>query len=181
MTRQAPFRGADVCLLTGLARHPTKKPQDMVREMLTYIEYTIKKGGSVLLPTYSAGVVHDLLELVVGHLSQTAIRDTSVYFVSPSAKHSLQFANICAHWLCPSKAERVNLPEWPVTTLPPSPPFVFWSTLEDTLMLLQLPLSSMGRDGGSTHQCLLEITFCCDPISQFLLTCSIPMTSLHSS
>lgn len=125
MTRQAPFRGADVCLLTGLARHPTKKPQDMVREMLTYIEYTIKKGGSVLLPTYSAGVVHDLLELVVGHLSQTAIRDTSVYFVSPSAKHSLQFANICAHWLCPSKAERVNLPEWPVTTLPPPPPLRF--------------------------------------------------------
>ena len=39
-------------MLTGLARHPGKKPQDMVREMLTYIEYTIKKGGSVLLPTY---------------------------------------------------------------------------------------------------------------------------------
>ena len=43
----APLRSADVCLLTGLSRFPGKKPQDMVRELLTYIEFTIKRGGSV--------------------------------------------------------------------------------------------------------------------------------------
>jgi hypothetical protein len=49
---------------------------------------------------------------VINHLAQTSIRETPVYFVSPKSKHSLDYANICAHWLCQSKAERVNLPEW---------------------------------------------------------------------
>lgn len=62
---------------------------------------------------HSTGTVYELLEAVVTHLAHSQLPTVPVYFVSPTAKESLSYANICAQWLNKTRAGKVMLPEWP--------------------------------------------------------------------
>eukprot|EP00039_Didymoeca_costata_P018447 m.333485 g.333485 ORF g.333485 m.333485 type:complete len:646 (-) comp17154_c0_seq1:2212-4149(-) len=107
------MRHSDVLVLAGLTRWPKRKPDDSIREMLSLIVWTLRNKGNVLIPCYCTGIVHDLVEIIVEHLRQAKVRDTPVFFLSPSSRHSLEYSNICSNWLCSSKSDKVMLPEWP--------------------------------------------------------------------
>ena len=62
----------------------------------------------MLVPTFSNGIVYDLIELVIARLGHAGHKLTPVYFVSPTAKPSLSYSNICAEFLCPNKSDRVR-------------------------------------------------------------------------
>lgn len=59
---------------------------------------TLYNGGSVLIPSYSSGIVYDLFAFVVRHLRQLKFNKVPIYFVSPTASKSLAFSNIFSNW-----------------------------------------------------------------------------------
>eukprot|EP00052_Salpingoeca_macrocollata_P021869 m.188369 g.188369 ORF g.188369 m.188369 type:complete len:629 (+) comp21646_c0_seq1:647-2533(+) len=105
--------GCDVCIVSSLARYPHIHPGRSLEDLCGHAGGTIRGGGSVLIPCVSSGVIYDLFEPLVSHLASMGLQNTPIYFVSPSAKASLAYSNIFSNWLCPSKADRVYLPEWP--------------------------------------------------------------------
>ena len=109
----APLLGADLCIMSGLAAPIASPPDHMAAELLSFVVSACAAGGTALLPVHSAGVVLDLIELVVARLAEAQLTTVPIFFVSPSAKGSLSYANICGEWLCESKAEKVLMPEWP--------------------------------------------------------------------
>ena len=109
----SPLLGADLCVMAGLAAPAASPPDHMAAELLGHVVSACAAGGTALLPVHSAGIVLDLIELVVSRLAEAQLTTVPIFFVSPSAKGSLSYANICGEWLCERKAERVFMPEWP--------------------------------------------------------------------
>ena len=105
-----PLRHADVCIMAGWSAVPNPASV-MVEEMLSLVIKTVSEGGVVLLPVHATGIVYDLIELVINRLAEAHHATVPVLFVSPSAKASLSYANICGEWLCTAKAERMFMPE----------------------------------------------------------------------
>ncbi|KAI1283062.1 Integrator complex subunit 9 [Halotydeus destructor] len=108
-----PLKNADLLIMNNLSQTPTINPDANISELCTTIATTLKTGGNVLLPCYSAGVIYDLLEFVVNHLEASGCASNPIYFISPIADQSLAYSNILAEWLTASKQSRVYLPEEP--------------------------------------------------------------------
>lgn len=106
-----PLLNADVCVMAGLTPVPNAIPDQMVNEMLSRVIKAVADGGTALLPVHPTGVVLDLIELVITRLAEAQLTTVPVFFVSPSAKASLSYADICGEWLCENKTERVFMPE----------------------------------------------------------------------
>uniref|UniRef100_A0A8C4QK56 Integrator complex subunit 9 n=1 Tax=Eptatretus burgeri TaxID=7764 RepID=A0A8C4QK56_EPTBU len=110
---QAPLRGCDVLLLTGLTQFPTANPDSMLGEFCSNLAVTVRGGGSVLVPCYPSGVIYDLLECLAQYLDSAGLSGTPLYFLSPVASSSLEFSQIFSEWLCRSKQSKAYLPEPP--------------------------------------------------------------------
>lgn len=52
----------------------------------------------MFFPCYPGGNVYDLIEALAEHLSAIGKEGVPLYFLSPSAKSSLLYANIFAEW-----------------------------------------------------------------------------------
>eukprot|EP00035_Acanthoeca_spectabilis_P033676 m.24964 g.24964 ORF g.24964 m.24964 type:complete len:644 (+) comp6137_c0_seq2:160-2091(+) len=104
---------ADICIMSGFTQVPDAVPEQMVNEMLGRVIKSVADGSTALLPVHPTGVVLDLIELVMTRLAEAQLPTVPVFFVSPSAKASLSYANICGEWLCQSKTERIFMPEYP--------------------------------------------------------------------
>lgn len=65
------------------------------------------------MPTYSSGIIYDLIECLIPHLDNTGFANIPVYFLSPVADQTLAYSNILAEWLTANKQSRVYLPEEP--------------------------------------------------------------------
>ena len=108
-----PLSSPQLLLLECLNREPTVNPSQVLMELCGKLVQTLKQGGSVLLPSYSSGIVYDLLECVYTTLDHRALGHVPIYFISPVANASLAYANICGEWLCQNKQNKVFLPESP--------------------------------------------------------------------
>eukprot|EP00047_Mylnosiga_fluctuans_P020724 m.95563 g.95563 ORF g.95563 m.95563 type:complete len:578 (-) comp8606_c0_seq2:256-1989(-) len=109
----AALQACDVMICGGLARRPAGNLDRMVMDVCANIGMAVANGGCALVPCHPGGVVLDLFDMVLAHLSGLQASTVPIFFVSPAAKAAIAYANIFGHWLCNSKAERLNLPEWP--------------------------------------------------------------------
>ena len=120
------LQGSDVCIVSGIARPPYMNPDSMVGELLSRIgespcllttvrgwlsgiphavayplffpALTIRIGGSVLLPSYSSGIVYDLIDATIQHLMSLNLVNVPIFMISKTAEHSLAYANIFSEW-----------------------------------------------------------------------------------
>eukprot|EP00048_Salpingoeca_helianthica_P009030 m.129438 g.129438 ORF g.129438 m.129438 type:complete len:475 (+) comp14754_c0_seq9:377-1801(+) len=107
------MQNCDALIACGLARRLGASPDRMVAELCNNIGLAIANGGCALVPCAPFGVVFDLFDAVLAHLAAMQSSTVPIFFVSPTAKNSLAYANIFGHWLCASKSERLNSAEWP--------------------------------------------------------------------
>ena len=60
---------------------------------------SVKKGGNILIPCHSTGVVLDLIEFLVNHLDKVELSSVPILFVSPVADAALAHPDIYGEWL----------------------------------------------------------------------------------
>ena len=60
---------------------------------------SVKKGGNVLIPCHCTGVLLDLIEWLISHLSKNNITDVPIIIVSPVADAALAHPDIYGEWL----------------------------------------------------------------------------------
>jgi len=111
--QQNMLKDADVCILNSLTESPTANPDAMLRELCSHLAVTIKNGGNVLIPCFPSGVIYDLFEYLCSFMDGSGLSFTPIYFISPVAHSSLEYANIYAEWLNQNKQAKVYLPEPP--------------------------------------------------------------------
>lgn len=63
--------GADLIILSNLTMAPTSNPDNSLGELCVNVASTIRNSGNVLIPCYSSGIVYDLLECLITHLSNS--------------------------------------------------------------------------------------------------------------
>ncbi|KAK2721731.1 integrator complex subunit 9-like isoform X2 [Artemia franciscana] len=112
---QSSLKNADCLILGGNNQTSTTIPDSniMLGEVFMNAVVTLKSGGNVLFPVYSAGLVYDLFEFMSTHLDNQGLSQIPLYFISGVAESSLAYSNIFAEWLSASKQKRVYLPEEP--------------------------------------------------------------------
>ena len=103
-----PLKDAQLALLSTAPPVPPHLPMDqalqefvsLVGTMCNFfpsyvVAATLGKGGSVLVPCFSTGIIFDLIEQL--YLSQ--LRPVNPYFlISPHSKEHIAFTSICAEW-----------------------------------------------------------------------------------
>ena len=109
----AVLAGCDAMIVAGLARRSAVNNDRMFMDVCAHVGAAVAAGGCALLPSHPFGVVFDLLEAIHVHLNNMQVHTVPIYFISPVAKSSIAYANIFGTWLCSTKAERLDLPEWP--------------------------------------------------------------------
>lgn len=105
------LRNPDIMIVTNLTQTPSCNPDSMLSEMCARVTQTLNTGGNVLIPCYPSGIVFDLFDCLINHLSKTGYSDESIYLLSPVADQSLAYSNILAEYLTPDKASKVYLTE----------------------------------------------------------------------
>lgn len=112
-----PMFNSDLVILSNLTQAPTSNPDNSLGELCVSVASTIRNNGNVLIPCYASGIIYDLLECVIVHLSNSGLGSTPVYFISPVADQSLAYSNILSEWLTSTKQARVfgtaGVPEEP--------------------------------------------------------------------
>ena len=110
---QNTLKDADVCILNSLTSSCTTNPDSMLREFCSHLGVTLKNGGNVLIPCFPSGVIYDLFEYLCSFMDGSGLSFIPIYFISPVAHSSLEYANIYAEWLNQNKQNKMYLPEPP--------------------------------------------------------------------
>ncbi|EGC28355.1 hypothetical protein DICPUDRAFT_160278 [Dictyostelium purpureum] len=108
-----PLEKPDILILSKLNNHPINLPDEMFTELSLSIGSTLQSGGNVIIPSYSCGIILDLLEHLAEYLNQMNLASTQIYFISSVSKAVLSYADIYAEWLNKNKQERSFMPETP--------------------------------------------------------------------
>jgi integrator complex subunit 9 len=85
----------------------------MLQEFCKAVCVTLKNQGNVLVPTYPAGKIYDLIECLYRYLGDASLSNVPVYFISTMANQSLAYSNIFAEWLTDSRLNLVFNAESP--------------------------------------------------------------------
>jgi integrator complex subunit 9 len=107
------LKNANMVIVTDISSVHDKSPDASLHELCRNIGVTVSGGGDVLIPVYSSGIIYDLIEFIRSYLNSLNLHSTNMYFVSPTAKHSLAYSNISAEWLCGSKQDKAFVAEPP--------------------------------------------------------------------
>ena len=110
---QNALKDADVCIMNSLTPSCTTNPDSMLREFCSHVGVTLKNGGNVLVPCFPTGVIYDLFEYLCSFMDGSGLTFVPIYFISPVAHSSLEYANIYAEWLNQNKQNKMYLPEPP--------------------------------------------------------------------
>ena len=113
------LKNADLVLIADVSSQSSVVTQDArtlemsMNDLCRSIGLTVSSGCDVLIPTYSSGIVYDLIEVIRSYLNSLNLLNVNMFFVSPSAKHSLAYSNISSEWLCSQKQEKAFVAEPP--------------------------------------------------------------------
>lgn len=109
----SPIDNPDVLILSKINHYPNNPPDQMLSELCSNIGSTLQQGGTVLIPSYSCGIILDLFEHLADYLNKVGLPYVPIYFVSSVSKAVLSYADIYSEWLNKSKQERAFMPETP--------------------------------------------------------------------
>lgn len=68
-----PMADSDLIILTNLTQAPTANPDNSLGELCVSVASTIRNGGNVLIPSFSSGIIYDLIECLISHLSNAGL------------------------------------------------------------------------------------------------------------
>ena len=103
----------DVLLLSNLSINPMFSPDNTLADVCNVVTSTVKSGGNVLIPCHSTGVLLDLIEWLISHLTKNSLSDVPIIIVSPVADAALAHPDIYGEWLNDAKQAKLYIPELP--------------------------------------------------------------------
>ncbi|KAI8068751.1 beta-lactamase-like protein [Gongronella butleri] len=113
--------GADVVLVCGVGRYSMDELDKQVSKAISYICSRLKTGDNVVLAMpVVGGLVYDMLWMIRARLAQLGMEfgavkpDVPVYMLSPVAKLSLEYANICGEWMSQQRMDSVLQAQQPL-------------------------------------------------------------------
>ncbi|KAH3744081.1 integrator complex subunit 9 [Pelomyxa schiedti] len=105
-----PLKDADVAIISTLPVPGAVTFMKARQDFAAITAGTVAKGGNVLVPCLSTGIIFDLLDMM------EPIKASS-FLISPMAHEHLSYTCICAEWLCPEKQEIAYIPNSPFVHL----------------------------------------------------------------
>ena len=103
----------DILLLSNLSINPMFSPDNTLADVCNVVTNTVKSGGNVLIPCHSTGVLLDLIEWLISHLTKNSLSDVPIIIVSPVADAALAHPDIYGEWLNDAKQAKLYIPELP--------------------------------------------------------------------
>ncbi|KAH8950895.1 hypothetical protein BDL97_10G109700 [Sphagnum fallax] len=67
---------------------------------------TVRRGGSVLIPSSPFPILLELLDEMAVQLASVNLTDIPIKYISPAAEEMLAYGNTVPEWLCPSRQEK---------------------------------------------------------------------------
>lgn len=64
---------SDLIILTNLTQAPTANPDNSLGDLCLSVAATVRNGGNVLIPSFSSGIIYDLIECLISHLSNAGL------------------------------------------------------------------------------------------------------------
>ncbi|CAM6041437.1 unnamed protein product [Sphagnum compactum] len=68
---------------------------------------TVRRGGSVLIPSSPFPILLELLDEMAVQLASVNLTDIPMKYISPAAEEMLAYGNTVPEWLCPSRQEKL--------------------------------------------------------------------------
>lgn len=105
---------ADLLIANCLNLEPDADYTKTLDKICSFSIKTLKENrGNVLIPTYTTGIILDILEHLVYRMEHQAMQFTVIYLISPVGKASLAYANVFSEFLSNTRSKKVYLPEEP--------------------------------------------------------------------